>query len=78
MWRLEPDSDVLRTAAYSWNEALFRKSGKQEYLGRLSELADFDQIAAARAMPRLASEAVPQRPVSPDLLLNIDRFIMLE
>ncbi|WP_341417258.1 AAA family ATPase [Paenibacillus filicis] len=78
MWRLEPDSDELRTAAYSLNEALFRKSGKQEYLGRLRELAGFDKVTAARPMPRLAAEAVRQRPVSTDLLLDIDRFLMLE
>jgi hypothetical protein len=78
MWRLEPDSDVLRTAAFSLNEALYRKSGKQEYFGRLRDLGGFDQVIAARPMPKLAAEAVRQNRISPNLLVDIDRILLLD
>ncbi|WP_182302063.1 ATP-binding protein [Cohnella cholangitidis] len=78
MWRLEPDSDVLRTAAFSLNEALYRKSGKQEYFGRLRELGGFDQVISARPMPKFAAEAVQQKRISPNLLADIDRFLSLD
>ncbi|WP_221469350.1 ATP-binding protein [Cohnella nanjingensis] len=76
MWRLESDSPVHRTAAYSLNESLYRKSGKQEYFGRLRELGGFNPIIAARPLPKLAAEAVQQNQISPNLLEGIDRFLL--
>ncbi|UVI27723.1 ATP-binding protein [Paenibacillus spongiae] len=76
MWRLEPDSPVLRTAAFSLNEALYRKSGKQEYFNRLCALGGSSQVIASRPMPKLAAEAVRQKQISPNLLADIDRFLM--
>jgi hypothetical protein len=60
------------------NEALYRKSGKQEYFGRLRELGGFDRVISARPMPKLAAEAVQQKRVSPNLLADIDRFLSLD
>ncbi|WP_159881543.1 AAA family ATPase [Paenibacillus puerhi] len=78
MWRLDPDSPVHQTAAFSLNEALYRKSGKQEYFGRLSELGGSDKVIASRPMPRLAAEAVKQKPNTSNLLADIDRFLGLD
>ncbi|MCJ8011591.1 AAA family ATPase [Paenibacillus sp. KQZ6P-2] len=77
MWQLEPDSPELRTAALSLNEALYRKSGKQEYFGRLRELGGFGQVIAARPIPKLAAEVVQQNQIPPNLLGDIDHFLLL-
>jgi len=76
MWRLKPDLEALRTAAFSLNEALYRKSGKQEYCSRLRELGGVSQVIAARPMPKLAADVVRQYRISPDLLVDIDRFLL--
>ncbi|MCC3375232.1 AAA family ATPase [Cohnella sp. REN36] len=78
MWRLMPDSLELRTAAFSLNEVLYRKSGKQEYAGRLRELGGFNEFIEARPMPKHAAEVVQQAPISPNLLAEVDRFIGLD
>jgi len=78
MWRLEPDSPELRTAALSLNEALYLQSGKQEYLRRLRELGGLDQVIAARPIPELAVKAMQQKPNLPNLLGDIDRFLLLD
>ncbi|TCZ76656.1 tetratricopeptide repeat protein [Paenibacillus albiflavus] len=77
MWRLEQGSTELRIAALSLNEALYQKSGKQEYLGRLRELGALDQVIKARPIPKLATEVVQQKPILPKLLEDIDRFLLL-
>ncbi|GBG06094.1 putative transcriptional activator domain protein [Paenibacillus agaridevorans] len=76
MWRLEPDSELLRTAASSLIETLYLKSGKQEYFSRLRELGCAGQVIEARPMPKLAAEAVRNNRISPELLVDIDRFLM--
>jgi len=78
MWRLEPESPELRAAAASWNEPLYRKSGRQEYYGRLRELGGEYPVPASRPLPKLADEALRQNPISPNLLADIDRFLMLD
>ncbi|GAA0409578.1 hypothetical protein [Paenibacillus motobuensis] len=76
MWLLKPDSPELRTAALTLNEALYRKSGKQEYFGRLRKFGAFDQTIAARPLPKLAAEAIQQKRIHPNLLGGIDRFLL--
>ncbi|WMT41767.1 tetratricopeptide repeat protein [Paenibacillus sp. D2_2] len=68
MWLLKPDSTELRTAALTLNEALYRKSGKQEYSGRLRKFGSFDQTIAARPLPKLAAEVVKGKRIAPSLL----------
>lgn len=75
MWRLEPDSPLLRTTAFSLNEVLYRKSGKQEYFGRLRELDSFNYVIASRPIPKLVAEVVQQNPIATNLLADIDRFL---
>jgi tetratricopeptide (TPR) repeat protein len=78
MWLLKDDSPELRTTALSLNEALYRKSGKQEYFGRLQELGGFGNVIEARPIPKLAAEAVQQKQISSNLLGDIDRFLLID
>lgn len=75
MWKLEPESEEHRDLARMLNEALYRKSGKEEYLIRCREMHGSPELAAVRLMPRIAAEATHNKRISPDIFAEIDRYM---
>lgn len=74
IWKLNPELAEQKEAALMLNEALFRKSGKQQYIDRCRELSGVCHTSAARPLPPLAAEAVRDKTISPSLLETIDRY----
>jgi hypothetical protein len=74
IWKLNPESAEQKEAALLLNEALFRKSGKQQYIDRCRELSGVSHTSAARPLPPLAAEAVRNKTITPSLLETIDRY----
>lgn len=74
-WKLDPEQAEYRTAAFLLYEALYRKSGKQEYFDRCHELGSCSDVAVARPMPQLAVEAARNKSTTPNLLAEIDQLI---
>ncbi|WP_248924748.1 AAA family ATPase [Paenibacillus hamazuiensis] len=75
LWRLNPDSSECRVNAAALNRALYRKSGKRQYLDRCRELDGFSHAAEARRLPQIAAEAAGRSKVSAQALEEIDRYL---
>lgn len=75
MWKLSPESPEHQTSALLLNEELYRKSGKEQYLIRCSDMNAPTQAAVARPLPQLAAEAVHNKRISPGILAEIDRYL---
>lgn len=75
MWKLDTSSEEFRSEAESLNEALYRKSHKQQYLDRCHELNRFIHPTAARPIPKLAVEVTRSKRITSRLWGEIDRYL---
>ncbi|NQX63677.1 tetratricopeptide repeat protein [Paenibacillus qinlingensis] len=79
MWKLNSESSEYRINALSLNEELYRKSGKEEYRVRCSEMNGLCDVAAVvRPMPQFAAEVTQHKSITETILKEIDCYLKLK